>query len=119
MNDRQSEGREHRHQQAAAGAALEHEALQRPADQRHHRRNDQEAEKRLDREAVGQHKERIGGQDREAAVRQVDEPHDAEHERQAAGDQRVVAAEQDALEDLVDEDHDAAASPRDGFLRPK
>ena len=118
-NDRQPEGRQHRHQQPAAGAAFEHQALQRPADQRHRRRNDQEAEKRLDREPVGQNVERVGGEHRQAAVREVDDAHDAEHERQSAGDQRVIAAEQDALEDLVDEDHDGAASPRDDFLRPK
>ena len=70
-------------------------------------------------ETVGQNKERVSGQHRQAAVGEVDDAHHAEHERQSARDQRVIAAEQDALEDLIDEDHDAAASPRDGFLRPK
>ena len=51
-------------------------------------------------------------------VRQVDDSHDAEHERQAAGYQRVIAAEQHALDDLVDEDHAGAPclAPR---RRPK
>ena len=35
---------------------------------------------------------------------EVDDAHDAEHERQPAGDQRVIAAEQHALDDLVEED---------------
>jgi hypothetical protein len=118
-NDRQPEGRQHRHQKPAAGAAFEHQALQRPADQRHQRRDDQEAEKRLDREPVGQHIERVSGEHRQAAVGKVDDAHDAEHERQSARDQRVIAAEQHALKDLVDEDHDGAASPRGDFLRPK
>ena len=109
-DDRQTEGRQHRDQQPAAGAAFEHEALQGPADQRHQRRNDQKAEKRLDREPIGQHIERVSGEHREAAMREVDDAHDAEHERQPDGDQRVVAAEQDALQDLVEEDHGAAAS---------
>ena len=52
-------------------------------------------------------------------MREIDDPHDAEHERQPAGDQGVVAAEQHALQDLIDQNHDGAASPRDGLLRPK
>ena len=37
----------------------------------------------------------------EVAVREVDEPHDAEHERQAGGEQRVQPAEEHALDDRV------------------
>ena len=117
-DDRQAEGRQHRHQQAAARAALEHGALQPGADQRHRRDDGDEAEEGRDVVAVGEHEQRIGGEDRQAAVREVDDPHDAEHERQAAGDQRVIAAEQHALDDLVDEDHAGApcSAPR---RRPK
>ena len=37
---------------------------------------------------------------------EIDDPHHAEHQRQAAGDQRVIAAEQRALHDLIEPDHD-------------
>src|SRR3984885_1951207 len=52
-------------------------------------------------------------------MREVDDTHDAEHERQAAGDERVIAAEQNALDDLVEEDQGCGASACDDFLRPK
>ena len=42
---------------------------------------------------------------------EIDNPHDAEKERQPARDQGVVAAEQDTLDDLVDPDHGVAADP--------
>ncbi len=117
-DDREPEGREHRHEQPAARAALEHQALERPADQRHRRRDQAEAEKRLDAEAVGQNEEGVGGQHRQAAMREVDDAHDAEHEREPAGDQRVIAAEQHALNDLVEEDQGGALLS-DDRLRPK
>ena len=43
-----------------------------------------------------------GGEHREAAMREVDEPHHREHEAEAGGDQRIIAAEQDALDDCID-----------------
>ena len=119
MNDRQAERREDRHQQPAARAAFQHEPLQRPADHRHQRDHEAKAEKRLNPETIGQNVERVGREHRKAAVREVDDPHDAEHERQAAGDQRVIAAEQNALNDLVEENQGCGASARDDFLRPK
>jgi hypothetical protein len=44
-------------------------------------------------------KDQAGAQDREIAVGQIDDPHHPEHERKAAGEQRVIAAEQDAVEE--------------------
>src|SRR5580704_1524126 len=52
-------------------------------------------------------------------MREVDDAHDAEHERKAAGDQGVIAAKQNALNDLVDENQGCGASARDDVLRPK
>ena len=51
---------------------------------------------------------RIRAQHGEVAVGEVDDPHDAEHQRQPAGEDRVVPAEEHALDDLVDPGH---ASP--------
>ena len=48
----------------------------------------------------------------EVAVGEVDDPHHAEHEREPAGEHRVVPAEKHALDDLVDPDHVSVPSPR-------
>ena len=94
-------------------------SLQRPADHGHERDHDHEAEKRLNPKAIGQNEERVGREHRKTSVREVDDAHDAEHEREAAGDQRVIAAEQNALDDLVEDNQGCGASARDDFLRPK
>ena len=70
-------------------------------------------------EAVGQNEQSVGRQHRQAAVGEIDDAHDAEHEREPAGDQRVIAAEQHALNDLVEEDQCGGALLGDGRLRPK
>ena len=118
-NDRQPEGREHRNQQSAARAALEHQPLERPADHGHEWDHEAKAEKRLHAETISQNEERVSREHRKAAVREVDDAHDAEHERQAAGDERIIATEQNALNDLVGENQGCGASARDDFLRPK
>jgi hypothetical protein len=64
-----------------------------PADHGHQRDHEPEAEKRLHAETISQNEERVSREHREAAMREVDDAHDAEHERQAAGDERVIAAE--------------------------
>ena len=40
---------------------------------------------------------------------QIDQPHDAEDQRQPGGEQRVEPAEQDALDERVDKAHHPAA----------
>lgn len=108
-DDRQAEGRQDRQQRAAAGAALQNEALQQPPGRRHDRQHDQQAGKRRNAGFGGEQPQPVSGCDRQAAMREIDDPHDREHEGQAAGDNGVVAAEQDALEQGVD--HDALLSP--------
>ena len=54
----------------------------------------------------------------EVAVRQVDDLHDPEHQRQPAGEQRVEAADQDSLDDGVDPGHNDSASSGDDLPRP-
>ncbi len=46
--------------------------------------------------------DREGRQHDEVAMREIDQPHDAEDQRQAGGEQRIEAAEQDALDDGVE-----------------
>src|SRR5207248_6501614 len=52
--------------------------------------------------------EEEGAEDGEIAVCEVDDPHHAEEQRQPGREQRVIAAEEHALHDLVDPDHVAA-----------
>src|SRR5215813_11481975 len=54
----------------------------------------------------------------QVAVREVDHLHDPEHQRQAAGEQRVEPARQDALDDGVDPVHNVPASPG-GAIPPR
>ena len=49
----------------------------------------------------------IGGEHDEIAVRDIDEPHDAEDQRQPGGEHGVEPADQHALEDDVDPLHHA------------
>ena len=107
--DRQPEGREQRHEHAGPQAALENAALQSPADGGHDRQHGDERQEGRKAEGVGYREDEEGGEDGEIAVGEIDDPHDAEHQRQAAGEQRVIAAEQHALGDEIDEAH---ARPR-------
>ena len=52
-----------------------------------------------------QQEDQVGAEHREVAVGEVDDPHHAEHQREPAREQRVEAAEQDALDDVVDPGH--------------
>ena len=101
-DDREPEGRQQRHQQSRAQAALEQRALQHVADQQHHRQHRQDREERRGVPVLEQEEDEVGTEHGEVAVREVDDPHDAEHQRQPAGEQPVEAAEQDALDDVVD-----------------
>jgi len=47
----------------------------------------------------------IGSEHDQIAMGNVDQPHDAEDQRQAGGEQRVEPAEQHALDDGVDPVH--------------
>ena len=57
-------------------------------------------------------------QDSKVAMGEVDDAHDTEHEREPTGDQRVVATEKRALDDLVKPDHDRI-SLKASCRRPK
>src|SRR5262249_4535301 len=60
---------------------------------------------RADAERLHHDERDIGGEHDEIAMRNVDEPHDAEDERQAGGEHRIEPADQHALEDDVDPLH--------------
>ena len=97
-DDGKAEGDEQRRQDIAAERAVEERVLQRIAEREQHRRRHQRAEERPDAQRLRQRQHDEGRQHDEIAVRQVDEPHDAEDQRQAGGEQRVEPAQHDALQ---------------------
>ena len=87
----------------------------------HERDGQQQRQRDPDRHAErgGQHEPEVGATHGQVAVGQVDDPHHAERQREPAGDERVLAAEQQALDDRVDPGHVAASwssEPREGSL---
>ena len=55
-----------------------------------------------------EHQDQIGGEHDQVAMGEIDQPHDAEDEAEAGGEQRIEPAEQDALDDRVEPVHAAA-----------
>ncbi len=88
----------------AAQGAVEECALQRVAEHEQDRRRHQRAEERPDAQRLGDGQHDEGREHDEVAVRQVDEAHDAEDQRQAGGEQRVEPAQHDALQQGVEHD---------------
>ena len=87
---------------SAAERAVQKHGLERVADDEHERDGDDESDERVEAERVSQHQDQEGGEDDEVAMREVDQPHDAEDQRQAGRVERVEPAEQDALDDGVE-----------------
>ena len=75
------------------------------ADHERAREHEHERRQRIDGQRGRQRQRHVRGEDRQVTVGEVDEPHHAEAERQSGGEQRVEAADQDALHDRVDPRH--------------
>ena len=82
--------------------AVEQHMLQGEADREHHRHGQQRGEQRIDAEPARQRQDHERRQHDQVAMGEIDQPHDAEDQRQAGGEQRIEAAEQDALDDRVE-----------------
>ena len=67
-------------------------------------------DERADAERLDDHQRQVGAQHDEVAMRDVDQPHDAEHQRQTRREQRIEPAEKDALHDDVEPFH--ASTPK-------
>ena len=112
---RQAEGDHQRGEHAAVERALEDRALQHVAEQRHHRHHDEEGPEHGD-VGDGDDADRDVARDhREVAVREVDDLHHPEHQRQPAGEQRVEPAGQHPLDDGVHPGH-YGSLPSPGWL---
>ena len=101
-DDGEAEGHQQRRQQIVAQRAVEQRALQRVADQRHGRHDEQQRGERIDAEGLRHHQRDVGGEHDEVAMRDVDQPHHAEDQRQPGGEHGVKPADQHALQDDVE-----------------
>src|SRR5260370_11091679 len=89
---------------------MDNGALEHVAEHGHDRHHDHERPEHRDVGDRDDAERDVAADYREVAVRQVDDLHDPEHEREAAGEQRVQAAGQDPLDDVVDPDHNGSIS---------
>ena len=101
-DDRQAEGHQKRWQQVVAERAVEQEALQGITDDRHRRHDQQQRSQRIETEGLRHHQRDVGGEHDQIAMGDVDQPHDAEDQRQAGGEHGVEPADQHALQDDVE-----------------
>ena len=84
-------------------ARLRMMACKQVADREHQRQRDQRGQRQRQAEKRDQRQDQEGRQHDQVAMREVDQPHDAEDQRQSGREQRVEPAEQDALDDHVEE----------------
>ena len=105
QHDGQPERHQQRWQDIPVERSVEQHGLQQIADAEHdngrkHRRDDDVEAKRID-----SHQDGKRAKHHEIAMGEIDQPHDAEDDRQTDGEQRVKSAEKNALYDCVDPDH--------------
>lgn len=104
-DDGQAERHQQRRQQVAPERAVQQQALRGVADRRHDRHDQHERGERVQPQAARHHQRDIGRQHHEVAMRDVDQPHHAEDQRQAGREQAIETADQHALHDGVDPIH--------------
>src|SRR5262249_31247408 len=116
--DEQAERRQQRHELARAEAALEQRPLQPVPEHEEPGQHDRERRVRRQARVLDDEEDHVRPEERERAVREVDDPHHAVHEREPRREQRVQAAEQDSLDDGIYPAHapTPCACPRE---RPK
>ena len=110
-DDRESEGDEQGRQRRDFEALLDDQPLHPVTEEREQGRDDDEGEQRGHVRGRDHDEGEVGGQHREVAVGEVDDAHDPEEQGQPAGEERVEAAEEDALDDRVDPVHAALPGP--------
>ena len=71
----------------------------------HGRSDHDERQQRIDHGGIDHDKRTVGRQHGEVTVRQVDDAHDTEHQREAGRKKRVKAAQQDSLHDGLEKVH--------------
>ena len=105
-DDRKAEGDQQRPQDVAAQRKIQQPALQSVTQAKHERRDEDHRQQRINAERFRHYNCEVGRQYDEIAMRDVDDAHDPEHERQAGGEKSVQSADQRALDDCIDPIHD-------------
>jgi hypothetical protein len=100
-DDREAEGHQQRREDVAPERAIQKRTLEHIAQYRH--RGHHHGERGVGAPAGAQHQRYAtkGGEHDEIAVRDIDQPHDAEGQRQSHGEERVETAQEHALHERV------------------
>ena len=109
--DRQPERDQQGRQDIAPQHPVQDMALQQPAEAEHHRGRDQRGKKGMQTGDAADQQDAEGREHDQIAMGQIDQPHDAEDQAETCREQRVKAAQQDALHDRIKPDHAAAPGP--------
>ena len=117
-DDGETEGSQERHQESGAPAPFQKQHVHRIARDPHNRKDEQRREPRRNRRLIDDDPDQVGADHGDVAMGEVDDAHDAEHQRQPAGEQGVKAAEQDALEEHVHPIHGSDPTP-EAWRTPK
>ena len=81
---------------------VQQHVLKRKADDEHHRHRQQRRDEGIEAEPAASDEDHERGEHDQVAMGEIDQPHDAEDQRQPGGEQRVEAAEQHALDQCVE-----------------
>ena len=100
---------EQRRQNVRSQRPVEHLQLKQETDREHDRQGDERGDERVEPERGDEGQNEEGGEHDEIAVSQIDQAHDAEDQREPGGEERVEPAEQNALDQRVDEAHHPTA----------
>ncbi len=111
LDDHREPERREQRGESAVQREVEQADLKREARCRHRRHDEKQGQPGAQPCVVGQEQRAVSTEDREIAVREVDEPHHAEDQRKTRGEQRVEPTDEDALDDGVDPGH-AGAVPK-------
>ena len=101
-DDRQAEGDQQRRHDVPAERAVEQNVLQRVAEPEQKRHGQQRRQERIEPQRLCHHQHDERRQHDQVAVGEIDEPHDAEDQRQPGREQRVEPAQHHALQHGVD-----------------
>ena len=107
-DDGNAEGDEERRQNVLAQDAIEHDFLQHEAEREHQGQRDQCGQEGRQAKQRDDEQDEICAQHDQIAMREIDQPHDAEDEAQAGCEQRVEPAQENALDNCVEPVHAAA-----------
>ena len=101
-DDGQPECDQQRRQQIASQGSIQQHVLQGKSGGEHRRHCQQSRKKRVEPKPRRQRENRESRQYDQIAMGEIDQPHDAEDQRQAGGEQRIQASEQNALDDRAE-----------------